>query len=80
MDASGTAAQVGARVRALRERQGTSLSSLARQAHLSKATLSELEKGAGNPTLSTLAALAHALGVGVIDLLDHPDVHPRARH
>ncbi len=37
---------------------------------MSKATLSGIENGRGNPTVVTLAALANALGVSVAELLD----------
>lgn len=52
---------VGARLRALREARGLSLSALARAADLGKGTLSELESGRRNPTLETLFALTSAL-------------------
>ncbi|MBO2453272.1 helix-turn-helix transcriptional regulator [Actinomadura barringtoniae] len=42
---------------------------LARRTGLSKATLSQLEAGAGNPTIDTLDAVAVALAVPLNDLL-----------
>ncbi|MFC9294143.1 helix-turn-helix domain-containing protein [Streptomyces sp. NPDC057011] len=57
------AAQVGARVRALRTERGVSLSELARRSRIGKGTLSELESGRRNPTLETLYALTTALEV-----------------
>lgn len=68
-DSGELARHVGRRVRELREERDTSLSALARSAQLSKATLSELERGTANPTLATLEALAVTLGVTVWDLL-----------
>ncbi len=50
-------------LRAERARTGLSLSETARRAGVSKATLSQLESGAGNPSVETLWALADALGV-----------------
>jgi transcriptional regulator with XRE-family HTH domain len=46
-----------------RRRRGLSLSALAGAAGISKSTLSELERGRGNPSLDTLWALANALNV-----------------
>ncbi len=55
------AADVGRRVRELREHRGMSLSELARRAAVGKATLSGLEAGTRNPTLDTLQTIATAL-------------------
>ncbi len=49
-----------------------SVSALARQAGLSKATLSKLESGAGNPTIETVAAIAVALRLPLGDLIPTP--------
>jgi len=46
-----------------RRRRSLSLSALAGAAGISKSTLSELERGRGNPSLDTLWALANALNV-----------------
>lgn len=64
------AAQVGANLRRLRIASRQSLSELARATQISKATLSGIERGAGNPTIQTLAALAGALRVGVAELIE----------
>ncbi|MBO0979325.1 helix-turn-helix domain-containing protein [Microbacterium sp. SD291] len=55
-----------------REREGASLSvsELARRAGISKATVSQLESGAGNPSVETLWALGVALGVPFAVLVD----------
>ncbi|MFF4398780.1 helix-turn-helix domain-containing protein [Streptomyces sp. NPDC001480] len=66
---SSTAAAVGAQIRRRREQRGMSGSELARRAGLSKATLSQLEAGRGNPTIETLDALAIALRIPLTDLL-----------
>lgn len=67
------AAQIGARVRRLRQERGVSLSALARDAGVGKATLSGLEDGSrGNPTIETLYAIAGRLGVPIGALLPDP--------
>ncbi|MGM7678288.1 helix-turn-helix domain-containing protein [Microbacterium sp. A94] len=53
-----------------REAIGMSVSELARQAGVSKATVSQLENGAGNPSVETLWALGVALGVPFAVLVD----------
>lgn len=61
---------LGATARAARLWRGLSLGQLAGAAGVSKAALVGLEAGRGNPTLSTLAAVADALGVSVSDLVE----------
>lgn len=56
-------ARISRAVRIERNRAGLSLSEVARRACVSKATVSQLESGAGNPSVETLWALADALGV-----------------
>lgn len=53
-----------------RERAGLSVSELARRAGISKATVSQLESGSGNPSVETLWALGVALGVPFAVLVD----------
>lgn len=67
--ASSTAAAVGVQIRRRREQRGMTGAELARRAGLSKATLSQLEAGKGNPTIETLDALAVALRIPLTDLL-----------
>jgi transcriptional regulator with XRE-family HTH domain len=55
-----------------RIRSGLSLTELARRAGLAKSTLSQLENGTGNPSLETLWALGHALGIPLSRLVDPP--------
>jgi XRE family transcriptional regulator, regulator of sulfur utilization len=69
---AGGVADVGGRVRELRERRGLSLSALARRATVGKATLSGLEAGTRNPTLDTLHAVAAALDLPLTALLGPP--------
>ena len=56
-------------LRRLRAERGVSLSELARNAGVSKGTLSRLEAGSGNPRVETMANLAGALGVTIDDLI-----------
>ena len=62
----------GRNVHRLRTSAGRSLADLAAAAGVSKTTLHGLEQGEGNPTLSTLWALASALGVSLGELLEPP--------
>lgn len=64
---------LGARVRAARTARGLSLGVLAERAGIGKGSLSEIENGGRNPTLSTLYALADTLAVPLSRLLaEHP--------
>jgi transcriptional regulator with XRE-family HTH domain len=66
---------VGTRLRAARQERGLSLGALAVAAHVGKGSLSEIEHGTRNPTLSTLYALAGALGLPLAALIaDCPGV------
>lgn len=62
-------AAIAAQLRLRRTQRGLSAAELARQAGLSKATVSALEAGQANPTVDTLDALAVALRVPLTDLL-----------
>ena len=66
------AAAIGARVRAARLQAGLTLSALAARAGVGKGSLSELENGTRNPTLSTLYALADALDAPLATFLESP--------
>ncbi|GHE30047.1 XRE family transcriptional regulator [Streptomyces capitiformicae] len=65
---SSTAAAVGAKIRLRRRQRGMSAAEIARRAGLSKATLSQMEAGKGNPTIGTLDAIAVALRIPIADL------------
>lgn len=52
---------------------GLSLSELSRRSKIGKATLSQLEAGAGNPTIETVFSLSRALEVPISDLLDNQE-------
>jgi transcriptional regulator with XRE-family HTH domain len=60
---------VGERLRAARRERGLSVGALAEAAGVGKGSLSEIENGTRNPTLSTLYSLAGALGVPLATLL-----------
>ncbi|MFT4128318.1 MAG: XRE family transcriptional regulator [Gordonia sp. (in: high G+C Gram-positive bacteria)] len=62
-------ALIGERLRTARAVRGLPLAALARQAGIGKGSLSEIENGTRNPNLSTLYALAGALGVPLSWLL-----------
>ncbi|MFN2629472.1 MAG: helix-turn-helix domain-containing protein [Gaiellaceae bacterium] len=64
---------IGGNLRRIRTAQRLSLADLAARSHVAKATLANLEKGRGNPTIETLWALALGLGVAFSDLLEQPD-------
>jgi transcriptional regulator with XRE-family HTH domain len=55
-----------------RRRAGLTLSEVARRAGISKSTLSQLESGAGNPSLETLWALCITLNIPFSQLVDPP--------
>jgi transcriptional regulator with XRE-family HTH domain len=60
-----------------REVAGISVSELARRAGVSKATVSQLESGSGNPSVETLWAIGDALGVPFSTLVDERTTAPR---
>jgi transcriptional regulator with XRE-family HTH domain len=66
------AESIAAAIRFERERAGLTVSELARRAKVAKSTLSQLEAGAGNPSIETLWALATALGVAITRLIEPP--------
>ena len=68
---------IAASLRRERRRTGLSLSEIARQAGLSKSTLSQLEAGIGNPSLETLWALCIALDAPFSRLVDPPAPRPQ---
>jgi transcriptional regulator with XRE-family HTH domain len=65
-------ALVSMSLRRERARAALSLTELAKRAGIAKSTLSQLESGAGNPSLETLWALATTLGVPLGRLIDPP--------
>jgi transcriptional regulator with XRE-family HTH domain len=64
---------VGNRLRAARRERGLSVGALAAAAGVGKGSLSEIENGIRNPTLSTLYSVANTLGVPLATLIaDRP--------
>jgi len=61
---------MGAKIRKLREAAGMSQASLAKRARLTRVYVTRLEGGRQDPSLSTINALARALGVPVTKLLE----------
>ncbi|SEE80613.1 helix-turn-helix domain-containing protein [Jiangella alba] len=65
-------AVIAASLQRERRRAGLSLGELARRAGIAKSTLSQLESGAGNPSVETLWALGVALDVPFAQLVEPP--------
>lgn len=71
--------RVGARVRALRERQALSLAELGRRAGTSTSEIALIEQGERAPTVVSLEAIAKGLGVRVAAFFeDEPNPSPPA--
>lgn len=67
---------IGENVRRARVERRLSLAEVASRSGVAKATLANLEKGRGNPTIETLWALALGLRIAFSELLAQPDVVP----
>lgn len=61
----GLAATIGDNARKLRKQRGLSLENLAQQSHVSRAMLSQIERGCSTPTIAVLWKMAHALDVPI---------------
>lgn len=73
-------AEVGPRLRRLRERRGLTLTALAAQTGISKSTLSRLETSGRKPSLELLLPLAEAFSLPLDELVGAPRVgDPRVR-
>src|SRR5215211_973536 len=73
-------AEVGPRLRRLRERRGQTLTSVSAQTGISKRTLSRLESGQRKPSLELLLPLAEAYHLPLDELVGAPRVgDPRIR-
>lgn len=66
------AGNLAANLRYIRERRALTQVQLAKAADLPRSTVSQVETGAGNPTLSVLVRLARALDVSIEELLSSP--------
>jgi transcriptional regulator with XRE-family HTH domain len=69
--------ELGDIVRSLRSGAGWSLNTLAGVSGVSSGLLSQIERGNGNPSYSTLIKLAQALGVGVGEFFGGQDPQPK---
>jgi transcriptional regulator with XRE-family HTH domain len=67
-------AEVGPRLRQVRERRGVTLTELAAATGISKSTLSRLESGQRKPSLELLLPIAQAHRVPLDELVDAPEV------
>ena len=73
-------AEVGPRLRRLRERRGVTLTALAAKTGISKSTLSRLESGQRKPSLELLLPLAETYHLPLDELVGAPPVgDPRVR-
>ncbi len=63
-------AEIGRRVRSLRDERGLKQTYLARESRISRWELSRIENGHVTPTMVTLKGLADGLGVHLGDLLE----------
>jgi transcriptional regulator with XRE-family HTH domain len=57
---------------AIRGRRNWSQSQLAQRANIPRSTVANMESGGGNPSLSNLARVSAALGVGIEELVARP--------
>lgn len=64
-----TVGVVGGKIHKLRKAQGKTLEQLAQVSGVSAGLLSQVERGRGNPSFSTLVQIAHGLGVSVARLV-----------
>ena len=69
---------VGAEIRRAREAKGWSQAKLAGASDMGVSGISQIETGARNPSVATLAKIAEALGVDVADLFPKK-AQPRCR-
>ncbi len=72
MNDSGIATNLAHNVALLRKKESLTQRQLAERAGLPRSTLTNIESGAGNPSLSNLVRLSDALGVGIEELLARP--------
>src|SRR5215216_6696296 len=68
-DAKATLSELGARVRAWRARRGMTRKQLAADSGLSERFLANVETGKGNVSINSLEAVAGALNITLLDLL-----------
>ncbi|MCC7496213.1 MAG: helix-turn-helix domain-containing protein [Bryobacterales bacterium] len=66
------AAQLSVRVKRLRAQRGWSLETLSQRCGVSRAMLSQIERGQANPTLAVTMAIAHAFELSIGELVQSP--------
>jgi XRE family transcriptional regulator, aerobic/anaerobic benzoate catabolism transcriptional regulator len=71
-DTNTTLADLGARVRAWRARRGMTRKALSADSGLSERFLADVESGKGNVSINSLQAVATALHISLLDLLQDP--------
>jgi XRE family transcriptional regulator, aerobic/anaerobic benzoate catabolism transcriptional regulator len=69
IDAKATMVELGARVRAWRARRGMTRKALATDSGLSERFLADVEAGKGNVSINSLEAVARALNITILELL-----------
>jgi XRE family aerobic/anaerobic benzoate catabolism transcriptional regulator len=72
-------AELGARIRGIRERRAISRKRLAHEAAISERYLAQIESGEGNVSIMLLRRVARTLGVEIAQLLSVDGVHAEAR-
>jgi len=65
--------QIAATLSTERKNAGLSIAEVARRAKIAKSTLSQLENGAGNPSIETLWSICMVLDIPVSRLLESPN-------
>jgi len=68
-DTRATLSELGSRVRAWRARRGMTRKQLARDSGLSERFLADVESGKGNVSINSLEAVARALNISILELL-----------
>lgn len=71
-ESAGVSRYLAFNMQALRKKKGFSQNQLAQFADIPRSTITNLESGAGNPSLTNLCKLAAALNVSVEELLSRP--------
>lgn len=73
MDELGRVSQyLGFNIESLRAKAGLSQARLESKAQIPRSTLTNIESGQGNPSLTNLVKISNALGVGIEELLSRP--------
>ncbi|MCG9649186.1 helix-turn-helix domain-containing protein [Vibrio brasiliensis] len=70
-------AQIAATLSRERQRSGLSLSEVAKRAQIAKSTLSQLENGAGNPSIETLWSICVVLDIPFSRLIEEPSAETK---